>query len=365
MKLWSCFNPDYIEEKFNVLKEEVIELNLWQNFEDHREKFTGVFIEVGTDNCKIRLDDKYKAAYGKINIQLPLYVHSNTDDMLFRRDIYNIDGNNIISFKTPYEVMFRDKRVSERFTYKYQDYKNISLTINEDPKIHSYILTDISTAGLSFVIPESDANLINKKDTLSIRGLTDQELGSDLKAKIIYINPFKLSRESDSKLLHIGVQFDAGLDSVSYKSVSSIVKKKVQKVKGLDTDKFNGLNPEEFEKTIRTIQATNSVLAANIREKVEDLDRLRYLTIEMKREFLLEVNHDLLAASLRLSSKELIFDLLSEVTDSIRDEFLYKLDEPKPASAINKAQEQICKFIHEKEASGEIILDPRSYIKYV
>ena len=98
---------------------------------------------------------------------------------------------------------------------------------------------------------------------------------------------------------------------------------------------------------------------------MEDLDRLRYLTTEMKRNFLLDINHDLLAAALRLSSKELIFDLLSDVTDSMREEFLEKLDVAKPASAVNKAQDEICRLIHNKEKTGELILDPRSYIKYV
>jgi flagellar motor switch protein FliG len=98
---------------------------------------------------------------------------------------------------------------------------------------------------------------------------------------------------------------------------------------------------------------------------VEELDRLRYLTLEMKRDLLLSVNHDVLAAALRLSSKEMIMELLGELTESMREEFLEKLDVPKPALTINKAQDQVMKVVRDKEKNGEIVLDPQSFVKYV
>jgi len=364
MKIWSCYDNDYIQERFESLVNNVTEFSLWQNFEDLRERYTGVLTITGQENCTLKLDEKYKNAYGRINLQVPLFFHCEEEDILFKRDIFSIN-NGEISFKTPYEVKFRDRRISDRFYYKYQDFKDITYTVGASTEIKSAILTDVSTAGISFVVDQLERDKLKKDFVLSIKSITDQEIPEGHKAQIMSVLPFALSRESDSKMLRIGCSFVESLDSITYKSIGSVIKKKQLKVKGLDTDKFNGLHPEDYEKTIASIRSKNPQLAANIRDRVEDLDRLRYLTTEMKRQFLLNVNHDLLAASLRLSSKELILDLLSEVTDSIRDEFLEKLDIPKPASSINKAQDEIVSFIREKEKSGEIVLDPRSFVRYV
>lgn len=365
MKVWTSFDAEYIEGHLNKLKEDVTTIEMWQNLDDLREMFSGFIVASNSLMTKVQLDAKYKSAYGRISVQLPIYFHYKKLDMLFKKDIYTIEEGNIISFKTPSEIKFRDKRISDRFYYKYQDFKNISYMLETSEIIYSSILTDIATAGLSFVVSLKEKNKLSPGSIIRIRGLTDQNLETPLEARVIYVTAFKLDRESKSDLIQIGVQFTSPLDSISYKSVSKIVKTKQLKIRGLETDKFNGLHPEEFNRLLSSIATTNKQLALNIRERSEDIDRLRYLTTEMKRAFLLEVNHDLLATAMRMSSKELVFDLLSEVTTGIKDEFLEKLNVPKPASAINKAQDIISKFISDKEKSGEIILDPRSFIKYV
>src|SRR5690606_11128571 len=166
------------------------------------------------------------------------------------------------------------------------------------------------------------------------------------RAKMLYVvqDRRKKDGEDRSSVVNIGVKFLEPLESVSYKSIASLISKKQTRMKGLDVKTFNGLNDEEQERILRKISEENRVLANNIRERIEQLDRLRYMTTQMKRQSLMDVNKDLLAAALRLSSIELIYDLLTEVTDTMREEFLFKLDQPKSASAVNKAQDEICKF---------------------
>ena len=77
------------------------------------------------------------------------------------------------------------------------------------------------------------------------------------------------------------------------------------------------------------------------------------------------MNHDLLAVALRLSSKELIYELFSEMTDNIISEFLEKLQNERPASGVCKAQDQIIKIIRDKEKKGEIVIDPKAFVTYV
>lgn len=116
---------------------------------------------------------------------------------------------------------------------------------------------------------------------------------------------------------------------------------------------------------LNKIELTNKQLSNNIKDNIDYLDRLRYMTTKMKIEFLQSVEHELLADALRLSSKELIYDLLIELTPNMQDDFLEKLAFEKPASGICKAQDKIIKYIREKEGSGEFILDPKSFTTYV
>ncbi len=364
MKTWSTYNPDYIQERFQDYMNNVTLIKMWQEpLQDSHEVF-GIFTKVSASKIEIQIDEKYLKDSNRISLQKALLFHYDKDDMHFKKDLF-IRDSNIIRFDYPNEVLFRDRRITERYYYKYQDFKSITYSVGEFGERDSDILTDISNAGASFVIPSSKREDIRVGDDIFIFGLTDQELPEKHAARVVYIKPYRISRESDSSLLQVGLQFTADLDSITYNSIGNVIKKKQEKVKGLDTDGFNGLHNDEYRHKIAMIRAQNPQLAANIHERVEDLDRLRYLTTEMKRDFLLDVNHDVLASALRLSSKELIFDLLDEVTDSMREEFLEKLNIAKPASAVNKAQDQICSIIHKKERSGELVLDPRSFIKYV
>ncbi len=364
MKLWSSFDPDYIEEKFNEYRESLQPIRMWQEpIQDYPEIY-GVITHVSTNEFKITVDEQYRKHFNKLSLQKSLLFHSSFDDMHFKKDLFSIDDSTI-KFSTPNEVRFRDNRITPRFYYKYQDFKSITYTLGEFGNQESDILTDISNSGASFVIPSTKRESLDIGSIIYIQALTDQDLPEDIKAEICYMVPYKITREASSSLIQIGINFKSDISSISYSSIGNVIKRKQQKIRGLDSTGFNGLNPDEFERKIGAIKTKNPQLAMNIREKVESLDRLRYLTTEMKRQFLLDINHDLLAAALRLSSRELIFDLLSDVTDSIREEFLEKLDIAKPASSVNKAQDEICKIIHQKEASGELVLDPRSYIKYV
>ena len=292
--------------------------------------------------------------------------------MIFKRDRFKKEGL-VLSFPIPAEIKLKDQRKVERLSYRYQDSKVIAFNTPHptDPtqgnlKMSS-ILIDITTEGLSFVLPERELGHLGVGVELYISRLTDQQLPNEHRAKILYVVQYRRKKDGEdrSSLVKIGVKFLEPLESVSYKSISSLITKKQTRMKGLNVNTFNGLNDEEQERILRKIAEENRVLANNIRERIDQLDRLRYMTTQMKQQFLMDVNKDLLAAALRLSSKELIYDLLTEVTDTMREEFLFKLDQPKSASAVNKAQDEICKFITAKERAGELVLDPTAFEKYV
>ncbi|MFG1486046.1 FliG C-terminal domain-containing protein [Halobacteriovorax sp. RZ-2] len=365
MKLWSSFDQEYILKRLNELYEEGAVLKFWQNNEDMREEYTATFNSVTIEKCSIKLTKESAPYYTRIAPLSPVFFHYPAGDMIFKKDIFKLE-NGGLSFKTPSEVRMRDRRSVERFTYKYPDFKNISYKVEGEDETQHDIILDISLRGLAFVIDAKRKAKYEIGKTVYITSITDQELPQQHEAKIASVNRYRVSGEGlQTHLLRIGVEFTQTLNSITYDSIGSLVKKRQNKLKGLDTNLFNGLNPDDYQKQLAKIHDKNPQLAINISESVEDIDRLRYMTIDMKREFFLNFSLDLMACALRMSSKELINDLLSEVTAGVREEFLMKYDQPKPASAINKAQDELRKYIHEKERSGELVLSPKSFVKYV
>lgn len=370
MQMWTCFDGEFIAALLEKISNRQESLTIWQTSSGgNRDKLNATILKVEKTELFLELDQGQSTHFSATD---PLYVHCNYRDLIFKRDRFKKDGRTI-SFKLPTEIKLKDQRKVPRLAYRYQDSKIIAFntphpTDPQQPNLKlSSILVDISTEGLSFVIQEKELGQLGIGVELLITRLTDQQLPNEHRAQILYLVQYRSYRDGDqrSDLIKVGLKFLEPLESVSYKSISSLVAKKQKRVQGLDVKTFNGLTDDEQERILRKISEDNKALANNIRDRIEQLDRLRYLTTAMKQQFLMEVNKDLLAAALRLSSKELIFDLLSEVTDTMREEFLYKLDQPKSASAVNKAQDEIYKFIIAKEKAGELVLDPTAFEQYV
>ncbi|WP_372652185.1 FliG C-terminal domain-containing protein [Halobacteriovorax sp.] len=362
MKMWSTYRKDIIKEKLLHVMESGESVTVWQNRGTEKIKFSAKFLEVTDSTTTIHLEDGYTNADYQLTKDNPIFIHYAKEDYLFKKEAFKTDGLDVI-MKTPVELMMRERRTVERFSFKYQDYKNVSLKVGKDENIESIscILKDLSVNGLSLVIHERESAKFLEGSTVYVSAISDQNLSSGVLATICYITPYFVSSEKGSELFKMGLKFNDALESVIFKSINTVISKKQIKQKGLEVSTFNGLSESELEKVLRKISEDNLALANNIREQCENIDRLRYMTLEMKRMFLLEVNLDLLAASLRLATKELVYDLISEVTDTMREEFLFKLDQPKSPSAINKAQDEIVKFIRMKERAGELVLDPTSY----
>ncbi len=371
MQLWTCFDHEYIERTLNQIIERKSEMTIWQTINgNEREKLKAKLLKVEGEEVFLELGAGETTQFSASD---PLFIYSTYQDVLFKRERFKKDGR-VISFKFPNEIKLKDKRKVLRLPYRYQDSKVIAFHTphptdpNQPPIRMSSIMVDITTEGLSFVLPEREASRFPLGTEIFITRLTDQVLPNEHLAKILYIVSYKSRKrggDQNTGLIRIGAKFLEPLDSISYKSIASLVTKKQTRMKGLNVSTFNGLSNEEQERILRKIAEENFILSNNLRDKIEQIDRLRYLTTSMKQQFLMDVNKDILAVALRLSSKELIYDLLAEVTDTMREEFLYKLDQPKSASAVHKAQEDICKFITDKERAGEIVLDPTAFEQYV
>ncbi len=369
MKMWSLFKVDRISQLLKSAYEAKSPLTLWQHSTQQLFQLKGNLTNLTENNCELVLIEKWEA--GQIDMNEAIYVHCPVNGFIFKREKFTFDTGEI-SFKTPSELMLQERRRIERFKFRYQDFKSLSFEVRNEEETQKYNcnLIDLSTAGLSFVASAEDVNKFTVGEKVLITHITDQKLEEDCQAIVNSISKFGQveglkERSNNLESMRVGLEFKVAMESVSFKSVQSLVNRTQKRTRGLEVDGFNGLNDTEQLRVIKKVGEENPVLAGHLYENVETLDRLRYLTGEMKQKFWLEVNQDILAAALRLSSKELIYDLLNDVTDTMRKEFLYKLDCPKSPSAIDKAQRTICDFIHKKEKEGIFVLSAQSFTKYV
>lgn len=366
MLYWKTHKKDTILKHLTNVAKNKLQFTLWQQFDNSRQTYTASFIILTNKLCKVRILETSNLQ--TFDQERPIYIHVTELDIIFKKEHYNQHGT-ILEFSLPNDIQVHERRSHKRFYYKYQDHKNITYHSNEnDPKTgeplftKSSVLVDISTQGAGMVIGKEELDKFHIGQDLLLDNLTDQDLPTPFHVKVQYIEAYDLK---EKHLYKIGLLFDDELNSISYKSISSIIEIKQKKMNGLRKDIYCGIDEEGQINVLNKVEASNLVLANNIRDNIEYLDQLRYMTTQMKVEFLKQVNQDLLAIALRLSSKELIYDLFSEVTVTMQDEFLYKLKIERPPSAICKAQDDIIKFIRAKEKSGEIVLDPKAFITYV
>lgn len=369
MKMWSLFSSNEIQELLSSAKERGYHFTVWQHSTQQFHQFTGRLLSFRDDSCEVAIKERVED--GMFIFEEPIYLHCHKLDFIFKREKFKFDTGEL-SFKAPSELMLKEKRRVERFRFLYQDFKFASFYTGEgeEKKKHSANLLDLSIAGMAFVGPAHEVKGFSEGDLINITHISDQELEGECVGEVRSVVRYEgtegiKDRGHQNVNYRVSVEFKEAIESISIKSVKSIVERTQKRTRGLEIEGFNGLSHVEQLRTIKKIGEENKVLARQLLENVENLDRLRYLTNEMKQRFWMEVNQDLLAAALRLSSKELIYDLVGDLTERMQEDFLYKLDEPKSAAAIEKAQKKIVDFIYQKEREGVFVLSAQSFVKYV
>ncbi|MBC76696.1 MAG: hypothetical protein CME64_11840 [Halobacteriovoraceae bacterium] len=368
MRYWKTYQKPLIHELLTTAKDSECDFILWQQYGSSRKIYDIELRELDPSRMQFFIKNSSLKKYGDLMADKPVYFHVKSIDIIFKKDKYKFYGN-IFDSTQPNELQVYEKRKHQRFYYKYQDHKNITFESttkkeNGEPEfLLSCVLVDISISGASMVINMQSKHRLTEGMDLNLMNLTDQALPEPLKTKVVYMERYKGA--PDDILFKVGLKFSSELDTVSYKSINSVIEKKATRVKGLDPERYCGLDPEDQYRIINNIEVKNKILANNLRDSIEYLDRLRYMTTQMKIELLQDLSHDLLATALRLSSKELIYDLFIELSENVRVEFLERLEREKPPTAISKAQNEIIKYLKQKEASGELVLDPRAFTTYV
>ena len=367
MQYWKTHQKDLILERLEEVLKRSDDLTLWQQYGSHRYTYTGNFIQISKQICQIKINPN-SPHLDKFDAERPIFIHVPKQEIIFKKETFNKHGN-MLEFSLPGDIQLYERRNNKRFYYLYQDHKTITYhSESREPETQrpdfteTSVLVDISIAGAGMVVGPEIIDSLRVDQILFLVNLTDQKLPDPFRVRITYIESY-ISNEKD--LFKVGLVFDDELDSISYKSISSIIEIKQRKTEGLNPDLYCGLDFEEQIKMLNQVEAKNQALANNLKDNIEYLDQLRYMTTKMKVQFLKTVNHDLLAIALRLSSKELIYELFSDVSTTMQEEFLEKLQDEKSAAGICKAQDSIVKQVREMEAAGAVVLDPTAFVTYV
>lgn len=367
MQYWKTHRKDLILDRLQTVESQGIGITLWQQYGSHRYTYPGEFIQIGKQLCQIKLDNN-APHLDKFDNERPIFVHIPKEEIIFKKETFNKHGN-LVEFSMPGDIQIYERRENKRFYYLYQDHKVITYhSESRDPAsqkpdfTESSVLVDISIAGAGMVVGPEIIETLRVDQCLFLVNLTDQKLPEPFRVKIVYIESYQ---DNEKDLYKVGIKFDDALDSISYKSISSIIEIKQRKTEGLNPDIYCGLDFEEQIKMLNQVEAVNKPLSNNLKDNIEYLDQLRYMTRNMKVQFLKDVNHDLLAVALRLSSKELIYELFCDVSTTMQEEFLDKMQEEKSAAGVCKAQDMIVKQVREMVANGSIVLDPTAFVTYV
>ncbi|MFZ8934255.1 MAG: FliG C-terminal domain-containing protein, partial [Bacteriovoracaceae bacterium] len=128
---------------------------------------------------------------------------------------------------------------------------------------------------------------------------------------------------------------------------------------------YHGMTVGEQEALYKKLTKEEDKHVEELRTNIESLEQLEYLTKSMKIKLFQEMKVSSLAIALRLCRKFVIISLIKDISENLREEFIYEIQHKQPLSKVIEVQKQLLKYISEKEKSGDIYLDSESFNKEV
>ena len=355
MQKWTTFRSDIIQSFLTDLIDQSGVI-VWQQMGEKRLVCSAKFKNVAKSSCDIELSPS-DLNNNTFNLDTPIFVHAKMRDIVFKQQIGTLNDHNL-TMELPQEILVGERRSSERFPYKVYDQKEVAFFYEPENKSIRGILSNISQGGAAFLIEKKQHEMIENSTELFLSELIGNKFESPYRTEVRHVSSVSIDAVEYWK---VGVQFKDGEHAI----ITDEIKQKAKKVEGLSSEVFCGLSDEEQTEKLNKIRSENEQLAKNIEKNLIELDRMRYLTDQMKSELLGSIDLDLLACALRLSNKELVYDLFYDSKKYMQEEFMDKLAVAKPASAVCKAQDSVVKFLKQKQNDGEFKMDPKNVTAYV
>lgn len=383
-----------IVQLFTLALDSDATVNVWYFKNEQRFVHFAKLLEVSEDKTILEIveDEKNPFTFEK---DLSIFFRIDFQNMIFKRDRVALEEGNL-SIKTPTEIRLVERRKHQRFNYQYNDHKEFSYkkeSLVEPEKKNTLFgnLINISEEGCAFVIEEKkyeecflkECDGISDKyygeiirgQKIDIEGLTDQKLPSNFMCKSIYSQKYAKNDEGVSEV-RIGVKFDDLIPHLEYYSVNESNRQKLERektqnaelkkiVQELGIQGYCGLSVGEQEKLFKDLEKKEDKLLPQLKENIELIEQLEYLTKGMKINLFRDLKTSTLALALRLCRKFVNITIMKDLSENIREEFTFQMSKKQPLGIVVEAQKELVKYIQDNEKSGDIYLDPEAYNKEV
>lgn len=383
-----------IVQLFNLAQDSDATVNVWYFIKEERFVHFAKLVEATEDKTLLELvEDEKNPIHTESG--LTLYFRIDYQNMIFKRDRMAYEDGNI-SIKTPTEISLVERRKHQRFNYQYNDhkefsYKKESLETKEKERTLFGNLINISEEGCAFVIEEKkykeyflkECDSIQDKyygeiirgQEIEIEGMTDQKLPANFDCKSIYSYKYSKDDEGVSEV-RIGVKFSNNIPHLEYLSINESNRQKLEREKSqhaelkkmvqeLGIQGYCGLSVGEQEKLFKDLEKKEEKLLPQLKENIDLIEQLEYLTKGMKINLFRDMKASTLALALRLCRKFVNITIMKDLSENIREEFTFQMSKKQPLGIVVEAQKELVKYIQENEKSGDIYLDPEAYNKEV
>jgi flagellar motor switch protein FliG len=118
-----------------------------------------------------------------------------------------------------------------------------------------------------------------------------------------------------------------------------------------------GLDREQREKALETIRKRDPKMAETLASLIVTIEDLQFITVNMLRELLTEIDLSDLGKVLRISSDELRVFVLSNVSSGMQKDLEdVLLGPPMPVSKVKESEDKILQIVRAKVDKGELII---------
>ena len=298
--------------------------------------------------------------YQDLDIDQPVFLKSDYKSTVFKTQVVSLIENEI-EIKVPEEICLLNQRsfphisVIEQSLFAVFIFKGHKL-----PLKYRLQIIDISLGGLALLVSSKDMPLFVTGAIVDFSSIAHSFKIENMTGKICYIREYIDSSGADQMYI-TGINFAQNLPDID--SVIK-VKKATEEEKELGLEELTSnllLSQEKVQDIIHKMDLRDNQMAGKLRQNIEYLERLQYLTSTMRYELMLSISIETISYALKLSSQNVVGPFLKDVSVNLRADMRHFLSQKLMISQIMKNQDELIDFVLHKEGKGEFQLNKTSF----
>lgn len=195
---------------FKLLQNTQNIINIWQTHFQQRQMADAQIISVDNDHLLLQLTEEIEVIPEK-----HIYFYCEEKTVVFKINHYSLKKRTL-KISIPKELTLEELRSESRFNLS--NVKNTTIEfeimndqIEDENKGFSARMYDISSGGLSFLIPVKNKDLLVIDDILKLQRIAKDTI--NLKGKILHVHPYTSKTELvKTPLLKVGIKLENNLD---------------------------------------------------------------------------------------------------------------------------------------------------------